>query len=158
MTKTIISISKYYLTFILVLLCSHSFAQTEVKDTAWYVDENGKRQGFERHPDGFNYAFKEKPFGGYESWSAGYYKDGKKVGTWECTDDKGKLLGYRIYEDSGNYVEVQLRKRKTLSILKYEKIAENEEEKTATFEVVEILSFNKRGRLIKRYSSGQEGK
>ncbi len=147
------STTKSYITFTLILLSNLSFAQTEVKDTTWYVDENGKRQGFEKHPDAFNYAYKEKTYGGYESWTAGYYKDGKKVGTWECTDDKGKLFGYRIYEDNGNYVEVQLRKKKTLSIVKYVKTYEDE--KTANYEIVEILSFNKRGKLIKIYSTAE---
>lgn len=140
----------------LILLSSLSFAQTEIKDTVRYVDENGKFQGYWKLPDGFNLAYKEKIIKGYESWSAGFYKDGKRVGTWECTDDKGRLLGYRIYEENGNYVEVQLRKGKPLSIVKYVKTYEDEE--TANYEVVEILSFNKRGKFIKRYTAKQENK
>ena len=147
-----------FILFVLILLSNLSFSQTDVKDTTRYVDERGKFQGFEKHPDGFNLVYKEKIIKGYESWSAGYYKDGKMVGTWEITDDKGNLLGYRIYEEDGSYIEVQLRKKKPLSIIKYKVIAENKEDRTRTYEVVEILSFNKCGKFIKRYTADQEGK
>lgn len=142
-------IINYSILLIFILQSNFSYAQTEVSDTTWYIDENGKRQGFEKHPDGFNLIYKEKVIKGYESWSAGYYKDGKKSGTWECTDEKGKLLGYRIYEDNGNYVEVQLRKGKPLSIIKYVTVKEDNEEVSVM--AVEILSFSKKGRFIKRF-------
>lgn len=138
--------------FMLILISNISFSQSEeVKDTLRYVDENGEFQGYWKLPDAFNFLHKEKSYGGYEAMAEGYYKNNKRVGTWKFTDNKGKLLGYRIYEDNGNYVEVQLRKKKTLSILKFVKIYDDEE--IAKYEIVEILSFNKRGEIIKRFSS-----
>ena len=125
-----------------MLFSSLSFSQVE--DTAGYLDENKQYQGYWRLPEGFM---------GKESWGEGYYKDSKRIGTWQFVDEKGKLLGYRIYEEDGvSEIEIRLKNEKIRSIIRRRLTEFDEETRTGTAEIIEVIDFNKCGKLKKVYS------
>lgn len=136
-----------YLLLLSTFLSVVAFSQVIEEDSSVSVDD----KEYSRHPDFFNFIFKEKVVKTYEVWTEGFSINGEKVGTWEIRNQKGKLLGYRIYLDGMFFIAIHLKNRKPLSIIKYKFLGEESGE-TSVYQIVEIISFNKRGKLIKRRS------
>lgn len=100
-----------------------------------------------KHPDGFNYIFEGKIIKGLESWTEGDLVNDIKVGIWKCYDKNNKLLGYRSYMENGDYIEIQIRRNRLLSIIKYQLI-NSEIKQQNTYKITNIYSFNRQGKMI----------
>lgn len=113
------------------------------------ADEKGK-QGYWMLPSAFNYVYKGVVIRGFEAYASGYYKDNKRIGLWEIKDEKGLLLGYRIFYENDSYIEVQFRNKRVVTILTYNRVFAKDENDVDHYFVAEVISFNKRGKFIKR--------
>ena len=133
-----------YLLLLSTFLSVVAFSQVIEEDSSVSVDD----MEYSRYPDMFDLIYKEKVVKYCTAWFEGFSINGENVGTWEIRDDRNKLLEYRMYFDGFDFIEIHLKNRRPISIIRYEFIDED----LRIYQIVEIISFNKRGKLIKRRS------
>lgn len=154
--------SKFLLVFIfsLLFLSSNGQPTPHFMDSEGY-DSLGREQGYWKLITALNFLKEGKVVEGIEGWEYGYFVDGLKTGTWVVKNDNGKLIGHRMYKNDTLFCEIQYGKnQKVTSIVrsKFKPATKNKDGINSYGEYIEIIVFNRKGRVVKRIYKSPDDK
>jgi len=99
-------------------------------------------------------------FDGINTIESGYLIGTNRIGVWEIKNEKGKLVGHSFFEPDGITYEVQYFKGKIYSVVrsKTTTYTRSSGEQAWRIQYLEVLSFDRRGRIKSRLLKTTEGK
>ena len=99
-------------------------------------------------------------FEGINTMESGYLYETERIGVWESKNEKGKIVAHNFFEPDGITYEVQYYKGKIYSVVRSKTTSyiKPNGEQTWSIQYLDVLTFDKRGRIKSRLINKPDGK